>query len=63
MSAILNPNFYEKWLNVKIQDPKELELILQDGIIQDLKYYPVSTFVNSVKNNDPKCIEPADENL
>jgi putative SOS response-associated peptidase YedK len=63
MPAILNPDFYEKWLNVEIQDPKKLELILQDGIIQDLKYYPVSTFVNSVKNNDPKCIEPVDENL
>jgi len=63
MPVILNPKFHEKWLNSEIQDPKELEIILQDGITHDIKYYPVSTFVNSVKNNDPNCIKPIDENL
>jgi len=61
MPVILDPDFYEKWLNVEIQDPKELESVLQDGIIHDVKYYPVSTFVNSVKNNDPSCIKPIDD--
>jgi putative SOS response-associated peptidase YedK len=42
---------------------KELEIILQDGITHDIKYYPVSTLVNSVKNNNPNCIKPIDENL
>jgi len=63
MPVILNPDFYEKWLNAEIQDPKELEIILKDGVIHDMKFYPVSTFVNSVKNNDPNCIKPIDENL
>jgi putative SOS response-associated peptidase YedK len=63
MPAILDPEFHEKWLNPDIQDPKELEIILQDGLIHDMKYYPVSKFVNSVKNNDPNCIKPIDENL
>ena len=63
MPVILDPEFYEKWLNVEKQDPKELEIILQDGVIHDMKFYPVSTMVNSVKNNDPKCIKPIDENL
>jgi putative SOS response-associated peptidase YedK len=58
MPVILGPDFYEKWLNVEIQDSKELEPILKDGIIHDMKIYPVSTFVNSVKNNDPNCIKP-----
>ena len=61
MPVILDPDFYEKWLNVEIQDPKELESVLQDGIIHDVKYYPVSTFVNSVKNNDPDCIKPIND--
>ena len=61
MPVILDPDFYEKWLNVEIQDPKELESVLQDGIIHDVKYYPVSTFANSVKNNDPNCIKPIDD--
>jgi len=63
MPVILNPDFYEKWLNAETEDPKELEIILQDGLIHDMKYSPVSKFVNSVKNNDPNCIKPIDENL
>jgi putative SOS response-associated peptidase YedK len=45
-------------LNVELQDAKELEPILKDGIVKDMKYFPVSTFVNSVKNNDPNLIKP-----
>ena len=58
MPAVLDPEFHEKWLNEKIQDPKNLEIILRDGLIHDMIYYPVSKLVNSVKNNDPNCIEP-----
>ena len=61
MPVILDPKFHEKWLDVEIQDPKELEPLLQDGIIHEMKYYSVSTFVNSVKNNDPNCIKPIDK--
>jgi len=63
MPAILDPKFHEKWLNGDIQDPKKLEIILQKGLIHDMKYYPVSKLVNSVKNNDPNCMKPADKNL
>ena len=58
MPAILDPKYHGKWLDAEIQDPKELEIILQDGIILDMISYPVSTLVNSVKNNDPYCIKP-----
>jgi putative SOS response-associated peptidase YedK len=63
MPAILDPEFHEKWLNTDIQDPKELQVIINDGIIHDMKHYPISKLVNSVKNNDPNCIKPVDENL
>ena len=63
MPVILDPEVYEKWLDVEIQDPKGIENILQDGIIREMKYYPVSTFVNSVKNNDPSCIKPIDDKM
>ena len=63
MPVILDQKFHEKWLNVEIQDPKKLEIILQKGLIHDMKYYPVSKLVNSVKNNDPNCMKPADKNL
>ena len=63
MPAILDPEFHEKWLNTDIQHPKELQVIIDDGIIHDMKFYPVSKLVNSVKNNDPNCINPVDENM
>ena len=63
MPIILDPKVYEQWLDIDIQDPKKLELILKDGIVHDMKYHPVSKLVNSVKNNDPNCIKPIDENL
>ncbi len=63
MPVILDPKFHEKWLNAEIQDPKALQVIINDGIIHDMKYYPVSKLVNSVKNNDPNCIKPVEENL
>jgi len=58
MPVVLNPKYHEKWLDTEIQDPKDLEFILKDGLVQDMKYYPVSKLVNSVKNNDPNCIKP-----
>jgi len=57
MPVILLSEFHDRWLNPEIQDPKELEVILQDGIVSGMKYYPVSKHVNSVKNNDPTCIK------
>lgn len=61
MPVILDRKVYEKWLDVEMQDPKELETILREDIVHDMKFYPVSTLVNSVKNNDPNCIKPIDE--
>ena len=63
MPVILDPKSHDKWLNIAIQDSKELQLIIIDDIIHDMKYYPVSKLVNSVKNNAPNCIKPIDENL
>ena len=58
MPVILDLKYHENWLDAEIQDPKELEGILKDGVIRGMKYYPVSKLVNSVKNNDPNCIKP-----
>jgi len=61
MPVILDQKVYEKWLDVEMQDPQELENILRKDIVHDMKFYSVSTLVNSVKNNDPECIKPLDE--
>lgn len=61
MPAILMPEHHEKWLNPEMQAPQEIEILLKDGVIGDLGYYPISARVNSVKNNDPSCIAPMRE--
>jgi putative SOS response-associated peptidase YedK len=61
MPAILMPEHYEKWLNPEIEAPREIENLLQNGTIEDLDFYPISTRVNAVKNNDPTCIAPIGE--
>jgi putative SOS response-associated peptidase YedK len=63
MPAILDPEFHVKWLNTDIQDPIKIQVIIDYDLIHNMKYYPVSKLVNSVKNNDPNCIKPVDENL
>jgi putative SOS response-associated peptidase YedK len=58
MPAIIKPENYETWLDPLNQDVKELEIILQTGIITELVSHAVSKDVNSVKNNDPSNIIP-----
>ena len=62
MPIILNPNAFYEWLNPDNQDTSKLETLLREQTVQEFTSYPVSTFVNSPKNNDPKCIKP-DESL
>jgi putative SOS response-associated peptidase YedK len=59
MPAILKPENYETWLDPLNQDVKELENILQTGIVTELVSHPVSKNVNSVKNNEPSNIIPS----
>jgi putative SOS response-associated peptidase YedK len=61
MPAILKPKTYEKWLDPMNQDVKDLENILQTGIVTELVSHPVSKSVNSVKNNDPSNIIPSND--
>jgi putative SOS response-associated peptidase YedK len=58
MPAILKPTVYEPWLDPGNQDLAELDRILKNEIVTELVSYPVSTQVNSTRNNDPSCIEP-----
>jgi putative SOS response-associated peptidase YedK len=41
------------------KDPKKLESLLIPYSSEAMVAYPVSTLVNSPKNESPKCVEPA----
>ena len=62
MPIILNPDAFYEWLNPDNQDISKLEILLREQIVQEFIAYPVSTDVNSPKNNDPKCIKPEEAN-
>ena len=61
MPLILTPEWEEKWLSGEF----DVEWIkkLSEEMEYQLSYYPVSTELNSVKNNSPELIEPAKDDL
>jgi len=58
MPVILKPQVYESWLDSENQNVAELGRLLKNENATELVSYPVSKQVNSVRNNDPSCIEP-----
>jgi putative SOS response-associated peptidase YedK len=58
MPVILKPRAYESWLDPGNQNVVELKKLLKNEIETDLVSHPVSKQVNSVRNNDPSCMDP-----
>lgn len=61
MPMILHPDDVPLWMDPDIDELAPLEHLLQPVADQEIEMYPVSTAVNSVKNNDPTLLEPTDE--
>jgi putative SOS response-associated peptidase YedK len=55
MPAILRPDDYDLWLDPGITDPAQVIDLLAPFEPKLMKKYPVSTRVNSVKNDDAEC--------
>jgi putative SOS response-associated peptidase YedK len=58
MPVILQPKNYELWLDPGIQQPEQLQPVLLPYPSNEMVAYPVSRWVNSPDNDDPRCIEP-----
>jgi putative SOS response-associated peptidase YedK len=58
MPVILPVGSYGAWLDPEA-DRDELYGLLAPYLEDEMEAYPVSRFVNSPSNNDPRCIEPA----
>jgi putative SOS response-associated peptidase YedK len=54
MPVIIDPADYDRWLTAS-EPPADL---LRPYPAEAMKGFPVSTLVNSPKNEDPQCIEP-----
>jgi putative SOS response-associated peptidase YedK len=58
MPVIVPADQYDLWLDPACQDSERLMNVLRPYSSDDMLAYPVSTFVNSPRNNTEKCIEP-----
>jgi putative SOS response-associated peptidase YedK len=58
MPVILAHDVYDVWLD-PASERDELTGLLAPYPVDEMEAYPVSRFVNSPSNNDPRCIEPA----
>jgi putative SOS response-associated peptidase YedK len=58
MPVILPAGSYDAWLDPEAEK-EELVALLAPYPEDEMEAYPVSRFVNSPQNNDPRCVEPA----
>src|SRR5215213_7545517 len=58
MPMLVEPERYAAWLDPSRNDPDELKGLLVPAAPGRLEAYPVSTKVNSVRNNGPELVEP-----
>jgi putative SOS response-associated peptidase YedK len=59
MPAIIAPAHYDLWLDSRMTGKDEIMQYLFSAPSSQLTAYPVSTWVNSPKNNGERCIQPA----
>jgi putative SOS response-associated peptidase YedK len=58
MPMIIDPGSWADWLDPANSDVADLKALLTPAMVSDLTTWPVSTAVNSVRNNGPELIEP-----
>jgi putative SOS response-associated peptidase YedK len=58
MPMIIDPGSWADWLDPASNDAADLRALLVPAAVSGLATYPVSTAVNSVRNNGPQLIEP-----
>jgi putative SOS response-associated peptidase YedK len=58
MPVILAPWDYDRWIDPKSRKVEDLQALLLPCPDEWLTATPVSTYVNSPKNEGPKCLEP-----
>ncbi len=60
MPVIIPPIDYDRWIAPQPLEAAKLEALLHPPLQDELIPVPVSKMVNSVKNQGPECLEPAD---
>ncbi|MFB2835267.1 SOS response-associated peptidase [Floridanema evergladense] len=58
MPVIIDSKNYEQWLDPEVKKTELLQSLLQPYPTEEMTAFPVSTKVNSPKNDRPECIQP-----
>jgi len=58
MPVVLGPETWPMWLGEEPADARQRKAMLAPYPAEKMTCWPVSTRVGSVKNNDPRLIEP-----
>jgi putative SOS response-associated peptidase YedK len=61
MPVIIPREAYELWLDEEVEDPAELAKLLAPISGGLLEAFAISRRINSPRNDDPACLEPAEE--
>jgi putative SOS response-associated peptidase YedK len=61
MPVILHPRDYDLWLDHEVQKAALLQHLFHPYPADQMDAYPVSRWVNSPANDDPRCIQPQSE--
>lgn len=61
MPVILSGKDIDTWLDPTIEDAETLQPMLDPYPDDEMEAYPVSTLVNSPKNENSECVEPIDK--
>jgi putative SOS response-associated peptidase YedK len=61
MPAILSPEDYDLWLDPNFTRSDSLQAMLKPYPAEAMQVYPVSSKVNSPKNDSPECNLPASQ--
>jgi putative SOS response-associated peptidase YedK len=59
MPVIMHPRDFDQWLDPKEQDAASVAELLRPFPAEKMRAFSVSTWVNDVKHQDARCIEPA----
>ena len=62
MPVIIDPKHIDLWLDPTTQNPELLTRLFKPFPPIKLTAYPVSTIVNSPRNDDPRCLDPLPTN-
>jgi putative SOS response-associated peptidase YedK len=63
MPMVIQPDRWQDWLDPAASDPADLLALLAPAASSGLTSYPVSTVVNSVRNNGPELIQRVEPGL